>query len=221
MTSCAALRRVARSVCARSIASASVLSESRRAASGARAASTRGNRRRESDRRARAKPVSTSSGTATRAYGASSSASFARVRLRISGCRIASSVRRLASSANTSERNTGRLSSPEGSSTATPELGDDGGQAGLAERHDLARDDVRVDESGAELHEHGTDERLAARDAARQAHDQARAYAFVVRHLTTFARATRDGRRCRRVTYPSGKTKPGRAARGARPTVER
>ena len=45
---------------------------------------------------------------------------------------------------------------------------------GLAERHDLARDDVRVDQRGAELDEHRADQRLAAGDAAGQPDDETR-----------------------------------------------
>ena len=105
--------------------------------------------------------------------------------LRISGCRIASSFRRLASSAKTSERSAGRFKLAGWRQHAGAELLDDGGQARLAERHDLARDDVRVDQRGAELDEHRAHERLAAGDAAGQADDETRTQPYVVRHVTT------------------------------------
>src|SRR5688572_23560294 len=66
---------------------------------------------------------------------------------------------------------------------AGPEFRGDGGKTRLAACHDLARDDVRVDQGRTELHEHGAHERLAAGDAASQADYETRTYVFV-RHVT-------------------------------------
>ena len=48
------------------------------------------------------------------------------------------------------------------------ERGADRLEHGLPRRDDLARDQVCVDELGAELHKHARDERFAARDSARE-----------------------------------------------------
>ena len=145
MTSCAAFKRVARSTCARSIASASGLGiASRRIKRSSCVDSGQSTTRIRST--SSPKLVSTSSGTATSAYGAvelrelrARACADQRVQDRFEVPPFGRRRRRRASAAP------GGSSSPDGGSTPGPNSAMTAAKPGSPSGHDLARDDVRVD----------------------------------------------------------------------------
>ena len=105
------------------------------------------------DRRARRSSSRRAAARRRAAYGAVELArACARVRCRISGCRIASSVAplRVVREDERAQRRAVRARRTA-AARAGPKASRDGGEPGLAGRDDLAGDDVRVDERGAEL----------------------------------------------------------------------